>query len=316
MKTLKRITALALAAATALSLLASAPVQAAARVKKETRYEWRDGKWQLESSSSYTYDSKGRITKQVNVERVIDSYDENYNPVYTNVTSEYRTKYDSKGRIILDTWKRDGKENYREETSYTSKKTTRKVYEDGKLSRVRITTRTTNGQIKKEEERDGSNKLKSTNHYTYDAKGHVTKVVTKNASGKTTGTRTIKYTYKGNRITKSVETVAGRTIETVYYSTGQTKSWKYTAADGSYFSEDRYDSKGNQTYSYEKTNYSEQKSTFKNGREATRKTTWKYDGGNTEKHSYTFSYTIKSGKVTEKVMKEGTKKIQKITYTY
>ena len=319
MKTMKRITALALAAATALSLLASAPVQAASYAVKTTATYYRDGeKWVKQNSSSYTYDSKGRRAT------VTDTYfnarwsDAKQKMVTYKSVSVASYKYDNQGRWLEYRRTQDGKEDYRQKFTYSSKKETITIYEEGKLQEKQVST-LNNGQITNVKYYNAAGKLTGTDIYSYNttgkAKGRVAKITHKPASGKSS-TTTYTYTFSGKYLRKTLISRPDSKTTTTFYNNGKQKTWKYEAKD--WIAEDQYDKNGVTTYSMFKdlgTGYSSA-TTYENGREKKEIVSSKDENGKTVKHTYTFKHTLKSGRVTQTIKYEGTNAVEKTTYTY
>ena len=285
MKKWKQLTAFALAAATVISLLPSAPAQAATKKKyswewtKSTYYSYKDGKWEESSSNKYTYNKKGQLTSS--------SYTTNHdwvNDEYVNVktTTESKYKYNSKGNTSTVT-------HYK-----NNKKTGKYVYSYNKK-----------GYVTKMKSYDAKNKLVSTATYKLNSKGDWTKCTTTySQKGKKKEVDTAKYTYKKNQIIKESYTYSdGRKSIEEYTDKGILKKW--TRIDGDFTDVWTYDSKGNikkrttdSKYSSSVTDY-----TYKNGRldKEVDKTSYK-NINKTTTDTYTHEYkTDKNKNVTEDI---------------
>ena len=206
MKKWKQLTAFALAAATVISLLPSAPAQAASKKKtvwvptqtKQYTYS-SDEQWNEFSSYKCTYNKKGKLTS--------DSY------MGTDKTiSKTKYKYDSKGYISTVTYYKN------------NKKTGKDVY-----------TRNKKGYTTKVTSYDEKNKLESTTTYKLNSKGDWTKrTTTYTQKGKKKVVETVKYTYKKNQIVKE-DYKYGDDYETIseYTNKGEVKKFTWKDEDGS-----------------------------------------------------------------------------------
>lgn len=293
MKNVKRLAALLFTTAAAV-LLAAGPVQAATyKVKEEKSYYASGKKWISDGTVTYKYDAKGRQTSRT----------------YTNgdATNESRDYYDAKGNYIKSLILEDGKEKSRTEYTYAKTSLTVKAWNNKKYAGKSVYKLNKDGTWNSCKTYDDKNKLSGTTTLTRNKHGDITKVVYKDAKGKVISTSATSYTYKNNRMVKSVDKDEGGTATTTYYTNGNKKSWKYVSADKAYSSEELYDSKGRLT-----------RTVYKNiSADATETVTYKKGwpvksvsaGYTTEdgrkvkyKDVYTYKYKYTSGRVTQQIL--------------
>ena len=302
MKKWKHLTAFALAAATVISLLPSAPAQAASKKKyswewtKCTYYRYKDGKWEESSSLKFTYNKKGQTTSNSRTEDH-DLVDGKY--VNAKTTTESKYKYNSKGNTSTVTHYKNNKKTGKDVYSYNKK-----------------------GYLTKMKSYDAKNKLESTTTYKLNSKGDWTKrTTTYSQKGKEKEVDTAKYTYKKNQIIKESYTYSdGHKSIDEYTDKGIRK--KSTWIDGDYTDVRTYDSKGNikkittdSKYSSSVTDY-----TYKNGRivKEVYKTSYK-NINKTTTNTYTYKYkTDKNKNVTEEILYEedGTPRMRRVYSGY
>lgn len=213
MKQIRRIAAFILVLSIILSTVIYVPSQAASNnywwaYSKCVSYYYNEGKWEKTSTSTNSYDKKGRTTVST----------------YKSENWSSKTKY-----------------------SYNSKGYTTTNYENGKKTGKTVCTYNKDKKtIKSTKSYDTKGKLIYTITDTYDSKGNPTKIkTTYNEKGRKADVCTIKYTYKGKIITKQViKNSDGSNQENVFSSKGIIKKSTYDSGDGQYKGISYYNSKG------------------------------------------------------------------------
>lgn len=294
-KTVKRLFALVLAA---LFVAVTFSGDAFAAKKKKSYYSWseakyyeyRDGQWVISNEDSYSFYKNGSTKSYAYC-----FYDYDYETKENKKGPEYKYVYSDKKKKSTTKNYIDGKYTGKTVTTWTSKKSTSKTYDEkGKLVSSQVDTLDKHrNTVKSVEKRD--NKTYTTKH---------------------------KNTYKKGRLVKVVSTYSDGTKATVtysHYSNGDIKKYTYKSKyDSSSYT---YDKQGRLTkYSYSN-DYNESVSTYEyKGKKShavkmTEKIRYRQDNS-TETNTYTYKRKYdKKNNLTEEITYKNGEEAYKSVYS-